>query len=46
MLSGIKKATLTYLIIFWLHFVAYEILVPQPGTEPMPPTEEAQRLSH
>ena len=34
------------LFIFWLCSAAWEILVPWPGTEPAPPTLEAQSLNH
>ena len=35
-----------FLFIFWLCPAACEISAPQPGTEPMPPSVEAQSLNH
>ena len=35
-----------YTYFFWLRPVACGILVPQPGTEPMPPAVEAWSLNH
>ena len=32
--------------IFWLNCVAYGILVPQPGIEPMPPALKVWSLNH
>ena len=31
---------------FWLHFMAYGILVPQPGIEPMSPALKVWSLNH
>ena len=35
-----------FVIIFWPHRTACEILVPPPGIEPMSPAVEAQSLNH
>ena len=43
----IEKITIFDLIknVFWLYHAAGGILVPQPGTEPVPPALEAQNLN-
>ena len=35
-----------YSLFVLLHCTAYRILVPQPGTEPVPPAMQAQSLNH
>ena len=37
---------LLLLLLFWPHHAARRILVPRPGTEPVPPAVEAQTLNH
>ena len=36
---------LVRLFLFWPHYAACKILVPQPGIEPTPPAVEAQSLT-
>ena len=35
-----------FIYLFWLHRVAFRILIPQPGIEPVPPAVEGRRLNH
>ena len=35
-----------FFTLFWPHYAAYGILVPQARIEPMPPALEAQSLNH
>ena len=42
-----KKNPFMYLFFyFWLHHAACGILIPRPGTEPMPPAVEVRSLNH
>ena len=42
----IHVGTWYFFFFFWLCHMACRILVPQPGTEPVPPAVEVQSLNH
>ena len=44
--SSLTGRNLVLSFFFWPCFVAYELLVPQPGTEPRPPALGARSLNH